>query len=110
MPRIVGRVLKVEDVPPYVNRQTQQVERAGFTQLHVLEGVKVERIRIPQNFPHSMPKQDDEVSVEVAVRPYVQRGGQSAAVSYTAEDFHADSGASNGRRVASVPSPAAAGH
>lgn len=105
MPRIVGQLIDVEQVAPYANRQTGQIERAGFQQLHVLEGREVFKIRMPATFAGSLPSSGSEVTVEVSVRPYVQRGGQSAGVSYTWTAFVTTE--ASGRRVSSVPSAAA---
>jgi hypothetical protein len=101
MPRIVGQLVDVEHVEPYADRRTGEVLRQAFTQLHVLDGREVFKVRVGDSFGE-LPKPGQEVQLDVSLRPYVSRG--TAGLSITALRQIVDG---VGRRVASVPQAAA---
>jgi hypothetical protein len=82
LPRIVGRVVDVEDVAPYVVPATGEVRGEPHTRLHVLEGRNVYVLRIGPEFGPA-PSTDSEIDAEVTVRAYKNRDG-AAQISYTA--------------------------
>lgn len=73
MPQIAGHLLEIEDVPPYVNRDTGAIERDAFRRLHILDGREVIGVRVPNDFGKPLPA-PGPVLVAVRVRAYLSRG------------------------------------
>jgi len=77
MPRIIGQLLKIEQVPAYTDRATGEVKREAFPRLHVLEGHKVYEVNVARDYAAAgkpIPQENTPVDLSVEVRTYVSRG------------------------------------
>lgn len=84
MPQIVGHLLDVEDVPPYVDRATNEIKRDRFTRLHVLEGRDKYEVSVPRDFAGTLPQpQTGPHAFAVRIRAWASRGGASIGYDLT---------------------------
>jgi hypothetical protein len=75
MPKIIGQLLDIEQVPPYIDRKTGVQEREGFPRLHVLEGRAVHQINVDaRKYVGPSPTIGTVIEAEVEIRSYVSRG------------------------------------
>lgn len=71
--KIIGQLLKVEQVSPYADPKTGEIVRPAFPRLHVLDDIKVRQVDARQftgELPHPGP-----VDLDVDVRAYNSRNG-----------------------------------
>jgi hypothetical protein len=74
---ITGKVLQVETVEPFIDRQTGEARGERHVRLHLLSGVDVYRLRVAPGFSGELPKTDTEVSLAATVRAYKDRDGKA---------------------------------